>query len=627
MKKFILFFTLLFSIATFSQSIDPQGSENRAFEYKGGVLIQKGFVLPKASNSALYPNLPSLGRIRTSNDSLIEYNNGNLYRKLQNTLGLKSPEDYGAIGNGINDDTQAIKKCFLLNNKVALIGNYVTSDDVIIRDGMTIHSFNASIKRTTTVTTPSNNATLVGAFSGNFKLIGNLTLKGSGKANGSFIGLYLAGCYAFHIDGLTVEDIAGDGIRFAGGSSSARGDRGVLSNLNVRNNWRGIAWTQADEYHSVTNLNASGNHLGVYINSGNVNITSGSITDNDRGVMLEGLLVPDNHLHGILNGLAINHNTVYNLYALNCKFGETINACHFYGTPTENIVLQNSNAINLNSCVIDGALDAYNDVGVTQTGKIAVTNCFFGPQISLTHGDQLLAIKDCYDIGNTGTPTEFSALNNQTAVVINDMQSAKFLRSGFWYSSISSPANSPFATGAYASGIMLSAAYDQNTSFASWLGTDIEGNWWANRKYVDVWQTPKKLVFDTDAVLQYSNQSISGTKTFADIKVSVQGTDPDDLVRYDQVQKVIRQTETIDFPDLGSGNQAAFSVPFTVSGADIGDEVSIIPPVSLMSAGSSENLIFEAYVSASNTVTAKVHKYTTGALTIPSASFNIIVKK
>lgn len=145
----------------------------------------------------------------------------------------------------------------------------------------------------------------------------------------------------------------------------------------------------------------------------------------------------------------------------------------------------------------------------------------------------------------------------------------------------------------------------------------------------DAWLSANKWLFGSGvddasgAKYQFNGGNISsGGEIFA-----APGTTNNSVVVGSQVQKVIRQTETIDFPDFGSGNSAAFAVSFTVTGAAVGDTVDIIPPVSFSTTGTYENLIFSAFVSATNTVTAKVYNNAISGVAIPSESFKIIIRK
>ncbi|MHA3787108.1 hypothetical protein ACX0HA_02780 [Flavobacterium hauense] len=100
---------------------------------------------------------------------------------------------------------------------------------------------------------------------------------------------------------------------------------------------------------------------------------------------------------------------------------------------------------------------------------------------------------------------------------------------------------------------------------------------------------------------------------------------PKDVVRLGDVQTVIRHTETIDFPD--PGDHATSFVSFPVTGAAVGDEVSIIPPIGIISPGPLENLVFTAYVSATDEVTAKCHNMYVAAMSVSNATFKFIIRK
>jgi len=104
-------------------------------------------------------------------------------------------------------------------------------------------------------------------------------------------------------------------------------------------------------------------------------------------------------------------------------------------------------------------------------------------------------------------------------------------------------------------------------------------------------------------------------------------TDLGSLENYDgaswyAIPKIIKASATLNFPSTDAHSSSDLTI--TVTGAAVGDAVTVAPGVAAISAGS----CYTAWVSAANTVTVRFNHYHTGGATDPaSAVFNIIVTK
>ena len=301
-----------------------------------------------------------------------------------------TPQEYGAVGDGIADDSDAIISCFAANDRIVLYGSYKTSKDLPIRTGQYIYSNNATITRTTTTGGGSLNTIIKAQSVDNWSLQGLLTIVGAGNSNGGQSGLFMQLCKNFRVSGLTIENVSGAGLNFSG--FGARGNSGLLNNISLQNNWQGAVFNAGAEYYTITNINASQNTLAISMLGGNNSIIGGSISDNVNGVYVGGTL-GNNNSHGVLSGLNINHNTGYNLKAENVEFGESIIGCHFYSTTAElGVNIVNSKGVVFDGCTFDGFLT--NSDSNSPKGVNVISNCLFESAFSFS-GDQL-SFRDCY---------------------------------------------------------------------------------------------------------------------------------------------------------------------------------------------------------------------------------------
>lgn len=80
-------------------------------------------------------------------------------------------------------------------------------------------------------------------------------------------------------------------------------------------------------------------------------------------------------------------------------------------------------------------------------------------------------------------------------------------------------------------------------------------------------------------------------------------------------------TATLDFGSIAAGNGVA-DLTITVTGAAVGDPVALSLPAAINS-----GLVFNAFVSAANTVKVRATNISAGAINPASASFTVAVIK
>jgi hypothetical protein len=84
------------------------------------------------------------------------------------------------------------------------------------------------------------------------------------------------------------------------------------------------------------------------------------------------------------------------------------------------------------------------------------------------------------------------------------------------------------------------------------------------------------------------------------------------------ITKVLSGSASLDFPEIAAVSQADLTI--TVTGAAVGDEVILSLP-----AAPAAGLVFNAFVSATNTVTVRASNITAAAVDAAAATFGVIV--
>jgi hypothetical protein len=76
-QQLLMIILLLATVPCFSQTIQTQGSPNRATRYLGGLQADSTLVVPVRNRDSIYPNLPYKGRVQLNSETnVLEYHNG-----------------------------------------------------------------------------------------------------------------------------------------------------------------------------------------------------------------------------------------------------------------------------------------------------------------------------------------------------------------------------------------------------------------------------------------------------------------------------------------------------------------------------------------------------------------------
>lgn len=255
--------------------------------------------------------------------------------------------NYGAVGDGVIDDTNAFRSAIEDAEKYSLplyipIKTFLISDPLYIHSGIAIYSHGATLIHDD-VSGPIISATGIDNWS-----IEGLILKGAlHQVNQQETGIFISGSTHYSLQHITIRDFHGYGINIESGKASQfarnRGDHGQFSNISLINNNIGmnIGSGTNSEYSILTMMSFSSNRLGLSIEAGNVIMTASNIVDNDSGLQLSNGV---NHGKGIFNAVNITHNRDFNIKIDNQENGYTFTGCHIFGGGP--IILNHSTGIH-----------------------------------------------------------------------------------------------------------------------------------------------------------------------------------------------------------------------------------------------------------------------------------------
>lgn len=122
---------------------------------------------------------------------------------------------------------------------------------------------------------------------------------------------------------------------------------------------------------------------------------------------------------------------------------------------------------------------------------------------------------------------------------------------------------------------------------------------------------PADSITITDTANNFSSSAVEGA--LAELATEITTTD-------NKIRPTLVGGGTLNFPSTAAGQSSDLTL--TVTGAEIGDAVSVAPPASI-----DANSMFTAWVSALNTVSIRFNNYSSGAIDPASGLYNVLVTK
>lgn len=246
---------------------------------------------------------------------------------------------YGAVGDGVADDTEAIQACIDANAKMVFLPNgiYRISDDLIINDKVQFGLISDSA--TLLLDIPDNEINgkycLIITDCTRFTNSGTLYLSSTNtlnirpavKTKDAGNGILINDCVGGSYDNFVILGPFEDGITI----NSSNDVVNVfitrsIKNVAISNCVVGVRMDA--EYYTLNNARISYCRTGVYISGGNNTVASSHCTANRIGIHVLGGAI--NSDHGQIVGCTLNHNVVCGLFVRDTQFSYSIVGCEIW---------------------------------------------------------------------------------------------------------------------------------------------------------------------------------------------------------------------------------------------------------------------------------------------------------
>jgi len=368
MKKIL--FLLLITISGYSQTL-----QNPTF---GTVTLKNSATVTTTPYLGAISATGVVGKIVPTSDILTNESTvtGLTTTDALNTLNSKStyttPEEYGAIGNGIADDKTAIQNAINSGKMVLLNGNYFTSGTITISNKTTIYG-NGKIN--TTADLP------IFDIKSNDIVIDGIRFEGNGRGTATNyvttrplqIGISLEGVVDvtvyknIRLSNLYFYNLGGAGIKIAANKNVTNGGNVLISNCSADLCYIGYYLAERGEYNSFSNIKSYSCEYGMYFLGGNNPVSNPNMERNRTGMYFASGGV--NPGHSSIIGGSINHSLDKGIDVNGFNFGQSFIGVQLY---TSDIYITGSDNIKFTGCDIRAT-----NIVVSTSTNTSFQNCSF----------------------------------------------------------------------------------------------------------------------------------------------------------------------------------------------------------------------------------------------------------
>jgi hypothetical protein len=243
---------------------------------------------------------------------------------------------WGAVGDGVTNDTVAIQNCIANNNSNIFFpfGTYLIRGDLVITtkpDDFTLKSQNATILCDQALFVGSKCLSVISCK--NFTIDGDLTIATNSTLDITPAGVlpalkdafYIQQCENGYFDNITIVGPFEKGFNCG---ANVPLTPTTINNLNVSNCKLGVK--MAGEYYMINTSQITTCRVGIEITGGNNNVVTSVINLNRVGIFVKGN--NSNSDHGKIGTNTINHNTVAGVLIKDTKFSMQLTSNQIWAT-------------------------------------------------------------------------------------------------------------------------------------------------------------------------------------------------------------------------------------------------------------------------------------------------------
>lgn len=306
--------------------------------------------------------------------------------------GIINVKDFGAKGDGVNNDTNALNS--LIQRLPAGSTLYFPSGRYRLAAQVTVDKLMHFTGQYPLILPVGNHNGFRVTTGGTGSKFSFMRFQGEGKNTGSLTNqtaIFYQGAGYGSVVGCYFTAFPGAGVAFSSTETSAQLG-GTISACSFVDNNFGISSLARGEYWVIDGCDVNANNTGLQMIGGNLLINCCNFNYCINGLVND---TGTNNAHGVINACQFNHCTTLGLSIKNTALGQTIANCHVFESP---INIDTTTGVSFENCTLNAG-----NYTLTAALNTIFRNCVFGTNYGGTYTATTseVAFLNCFNLDGT----------------------------------------------------------------------------------------------------------------------------------------------------------------------------------------------------------------------------------